>query len=244
MFSAIPLALVVLGLLAPRVVPWWDFLMGLGLAAAGGLVVLPLVTARFWRRTGHAAKFMTATHHLHRYLSYGLSVAVLVHIAGFLVLDTLTIEYIKLSAPGYMLSGLIASALLIVLTVTSLFRLQWGPRYPAWRLWHAILSALTLALMLHHLIGSGYYFDSAWKSATLILVALIPTALSLQHAPRERSAHEPPSADALSLPEIRVGRRSALTMLAIWLVAAALFAIPNDLETEEEEVACAGSECT
>lgn len=242
--SVLPVALLALGLLAPRVVPWWDFLMGLGLAAAGGLIVLPVVTARFWRRTGHAARYMTAIHHLHRYLSFGLGVAVLVHTAGFLVLDSLTVEYIKISAPGYMLSGLVSGVLLIVLTVTSLFRLQWSIRYPAWRRWHAILSALTLALMLHHLIGAGYYFDTLWKSAGLILAALILTAMSLRGSASERSVHVASPVDADATPEIQVGRRTAFAMLALWLFAAALFAIPNDLETDEEEVACASLSCT
>lgn len=217
--------------------------MGIGLAGAGGLIVVPVVTARFWRRTGHGASVMAAVHHLHYYLSFALGAVVLLHIAGFLLLDSLTVEYIKISAPGYMLSGLLASLLLIVLTVTSLFRLQLAIRYPAWRRWHAVLSASTLALMLHHLIGSGYYFDTLWKSAALILIAVVATALSLTHVQRGRGDPDHGEIGKQSIPEAQVGRRTALAMLVLWLLAAALFAIPDDPIPDEEEATCETSAC-
>ena len=156
----------------PPVGFWWDSLMALGLVCALMMVMLGVLSPRYWSLNGHDA---TALLYLHRYLGIGLLALVLVHGTGLLLVEPVTLEYLKLRAPNYMLAGLGALAVMIALIWPSLKRMTWRMHYRLWYLSHAVLALLALGLTLWHLLGSGYGFFEGWKKAVLVLGLLLPT---------------------------------------------------------------------
>lgn len=103
----------------------------------------------------------------HRISDCGLVLTV-AHTAGYLVMQPLTLDYLLPTAPIYMLAGLLALILYVVLTVTSLH----GPRRHlfASSRWfqaiHIILATILLVAVVLHLVGSGLFLNSLWKQAT------------------------------------------------------------------------------
>lgn len=102
------------------------------------------------------------------------------HIAVFLISDEIVVEYLKLSAPGYMLSGIAAAVLVAILALTSFQPLR-GRVYAGrgrFRFFHAGLALGTLLLIAHHVLGSGFYTDTLVKQ-TLFVAAAVATPVLL-----------------------------------------------------------------
>lgn len=108
----------------------------------------------------------------HRISDCGLVLTV-AHTAGYLVMQPLTLDYLLPTAPIYMLAGLLALILYVVLTVTSLH----GPRRhlfasSRWfQAFHIIVATILLLAVVLHLVGSSLFLNTLWKQATLGLVA-------------------------------------------------------------------------
>lgn len=236
----------------PKIGYWWDICMVLGAAGAGGMALLPLLSARWWASAIRDAHFLRLIQYLHRYLSYALTALIAVHIAGLLVIEPRVIEYLKLSAPWSMLSGLLGTVLVAVLLVTSIARERLGIRYGTWRRWHAGMSAAAMGLILFHLLGSGYYFDSAPRLFALTLVVAMPTAATLRYwhelPPRTKRpaamapVHtlRPPS----RIPVQRQAVRVVAWLMALWTALAALYAIPPAKPPPAGTEACAVAACS
>lgn len=142
----------------------WDFAMALGYAGLAMLGVQFALTARFRRAT--APFGIDIIYYFHRYLALLALALVLAH---YLILRWHNPAALGVadprSAPGYMSAGRLSLALFVLVSVLSLARRALRLEYDRWRVLHAALATLALALALWHLAGSGRYLDSAWKQA-------------------------------------------------------------------------------
>jgi hypothetical protein len=91
----------------------WDLLNGFGVLACILLVHLA------WASTTPARQPALG---LHTALAVLATVAVALHVVGLLVAEPVTVEYLKLEAPMYMLAGLVAALVLLFTTVSSFVR--------------------------------------------------------------------------------------------------------------------------
>ncbi len=174
----VPCVSVVLMLTVPRIDIVWDGLMMLGMIAASSMALLPILTARYAvnRRLNPSAA--TIASHLHKHLTYVVLIFVAVHTGGLLLYEPGLVDYLKLSGPPFMLSGIVATLVLIVTTILSLRRNRLGLKYRHWREMHGLLSILVIVLTLLHIVGSGYYFPATWAIIALTLLMGIPTWLN------------------------------------------------------------------
>lgn len=142
----------------------WDFAVALGYAGLAMLGVQFALTARFRRAT--APFGIDIVYYFHRYLAIAALAIVLAH---WLLLkawypDALGSADPRLAAPA-MTAGrasLILFALVVLLSLVRR-RLQWN--YDRWRMLHALLATVALALALWHLLGTGRYLDRVWRQA-------------------------------------------------------------------------------
>ena len=205
----------------------WDAAMALGIVAASGLALLPLLSARWWAPQFRSGGFLRLIQTVHRDLTYVALTLVAAHVLILLVLEPRVIEYLKLSATGPMLAGLVATLVGGLLVYTSLARerLRWTHR--VWRAWHAAGSAFALGLIGWHLLGAGFYFRTRGTVVGLLWVLSVPTALTLYWRWR------PLSARARAAPSSPVSRRSrafprhrrlVLAVALCWVAAALVYA--------------------
>lgn len=204
----------------PAVSFWWDSLMAMGLVCAQMTVLLGVLSPRFWSLNGHDA---TALLHLHRYLGMAVLGLGLVHGIGLLLVEPVTLEYLKLRAPNYMLAGIGALLAMAALVWPSLKRMAWRMHYRLWHISHALLALLALGLMLWHLLGSGYGFSEDWKKMLLAMALLLPTCWiyllgrrrpAVPWRPFSHSTHKGRAA-------LAAGRRYAVT----WCLAAGAYSL-------------------
>lgn len=147
----------------PGINPVWDFANAAGLFSGLLLVLLFIYAGRPLSLPYYDGKFFM---NLHRDLGFAAALLLAVHVGVLVVSEPLVIEYLKPSAIWPMLSGTLATLLLVFLVSTSLP----GVRQKIWRnhqrfkSWHYGLSALMLVLMSLHMIGAGFYTREPWKS--------------------------------------------------------------------------------
>lgn len=142
----------------------WDFAMALGYAGLAMLCVQFVLTARFRRAT--APFGIDLVYVFHRHLALWALAIVLAHVVilgGYYPAALGPAD--PRSAAGYMTAGRLSLALFVLVVLVSLARRVLRLEYDLWRMLHAALSTLALALALWHLAGSGRYLDAAWKQA-------------------------------------------------------------------------------
>lgn len=100
--------------------------------------MLPLLSAHRWGRRQRSVSVLRVAQRLHRDRAWWLCCLAALPVGGLCWLEPRTLDYLLLSAPGYLLAGL--AALLLILNTTSLavFKRRWSPAL--WRGWHAALS--------------------------------------------------------------------------------------------------------
>jgi hypothetical protein len=241
-YTLTPLVLLYLPGHAKAVDPAWDFGMALGVLSAGGVALLPLLSARWWGAQYPAIPFLRLLHDVHLSLAYVLTVLALLHVAVLCVLEPRVLEYLTLRAPWPMLAGLMALVLFVFLSLSSRWRLQLGWRHASWRRWHGWLSALALTAMAWHIVDASYYFNRWTTAAALLWMLAVPTLLSLwlrrrplARAPLEHSAFgaSPPGA-----------RRVVSFIALIWLLLAAVWVGLGRIEPPLDEASpCASNPC-
>ena len=225
----------------PGVDPVWDFLMALGLVATGGLAVLPLLSARWWAARHPDPVLLRLVQRLHRELSYLMAALIAAHVVGVLVLEPRTLEYLLPTAPAYMVAGLVALLLLAVLIATSSGGLKQRWAQASWRRWHACFSAVALAALAWHLVGSGFWFAGAGPWLALAWLVGLPTALALRWRIRR-----PTGASGTRTVSVRRPARHLLAALALLLVlACAWFAqrLPLTAGKSEHPLPCPAGRC-
>lgn len=145
---------------------FWEIGNGLGFL---GLAVLLILTLNGRNKGGHS--------NLHRWLGFTCLFAIVSHVLWFLLGDNTVIEYIKFGAPYYMVLGVLALALIILLTFSSLllFRKKAYQDNITFLLWHRYLSLVILFASVLHMTLSGYYFVSIiqWIIMLLLIVFVL-----------------------------------------------------------------------
>lgn len=140
---------------------FWEIGNGLGFL---GLAVLLILTLNGRNKGGHSI--------LHRWLGFACLFAIVSHVLWFLLGDNTVIEYIKFGAPFYMVLGVLALALIILLTFSSLllFRKKAYRDNNTFLLWHRYLSLVILISSALHMTLSGYYYVSIIQWIILLLL--------------------------------------------------------------------------
>lgn len=142
----------------------WDFINGIGFAAVGAVAYLG------WDSQTAAS---LPSQRLHSNIAIAAALLVVMHAAGFLLLDSYTVEYLKLKAPLYMLAGLAGALVIVFLAITSLPRLRRRvfSRYSLFRSRHTVLSIAVLALTVWHVLGADYYLPTWYAKTSFVLIA-------------------------------------------------------------------------
>ncbi|MBM4227312.1 MAG: hypothetical protein FJ164_06155 [Gammaproteobacteria bacterium] len=241
-YTLTPLALLYLPGHARAVDPAWDFGMALGVLAAGGVALLPLLSARWWGAQYPAIPFLRLLHEVHLRLAYVLTVLALLHVTVLCVLEPRVLEYLTPRAPWPMLAGLMALVLFIFLCLSSRWRLQLGWRQASWRHWHAGLSALALTGMAWHIVDAGYYFNRWSAAAALLWMLAVPTLLSLwlrgHPLARVLMEHSPRGS------RLPGARRIVSSIALVWLLLAAVWVGLGRMESPLLEASpCASNPC-
>lgn len=245
---SIPLALLYVYPVAPQNGWWWDYLMGAGMVATGMMISIPLIAPRVWVFYGGNTRALRFLLHLHRDVTYAVLVLVVIHIVGLIIIDQTIIEYLKLSAPWSMLAAMISSALLLILTVTSLYRTELNLRYRAWRIWHVGMSVGAVTFMAFHVVDAGFYVNSPIKKAVFIALVAGPSLASFGLSAWYRLARRTAYAThktALSLPLARMfSARLVVLLTFFWLVCLIPYAIPEPGSRADEQANdCLGTVC-
>ncbi len=141
---------------------WWDFSLALGFAGTAMMGTLFLQTARF-RRV--AAPFgIDIVYYFHRQSSLFAFAFILIHPVILLSLEPDLWDSFRLSAENWpMWAGAGSLLALVLLLGSSLWRKTLHIHYDSWRVAHAVLACVALALAIVHILGVGYYVDAHWK---------------------------------------------------------------------------------
>lgn len=141
----------------------WDFSMALGYAALAMLGVQFALTARFRRAT--APFGIDIVFYFHRYLALCALLIALAHYAILRIDNPAALGAADPRvAPLHMSAGRVALLLFVVVVVLSLARRLLRLEYDRWRITHAVLATLALALAIWHVFGAAHYLDRPWKT--------------------------------------------------------------------------------
>jgi hypothetical protein len=165
----------------------WDALNGVGFAATALLALLCVETGAARLRPVPQTAFYS---HLHRNLGVVALAGIGIHAAGMAVADPVTLQYWRLSAPLYMLAGITAAMLLIILVAIAFpapRRKLFGSQ-ATFRRWHRYGSFTVIGLAAWHILGSGFYLDSRVKQLVFAAVAIAPPLWVMCRPARERPA--------------------------------------------------------
>jgi predicted ferric reductase len=171
-----PLALVSVG---PRPEPrtfWMELGVALGLVGLSMLGLQFVLTARF--RVVSAPYGLDIILQFHRLISFIAVGLVIAHIILVVVAVPENVVLLNpLEAPWRARYAQIATVLLLVILVTSLFRKRLGLAYEQWKLVHGLCAVGVIVFGLMHGLGVGHYLSLAWKQALWALMAV--TVLSM-----------------------------------------------------------------
>lgn len=184
----LPLALLWLFQPAVAVSFWWDWANSVGYLAALLCLVLFVYAGRPKSNPPFKGRFF---YNIHRDLGVAALVFTSLHIGVLLCDDALVLEHMKYTAPRYMLAGLLAAVLLLVLGLFSgrKLRLKLWRDYRLFQSSHLVLSLLLLILLAWHLIGASFYLNHALKQMALFGLLTFAMVDFFRH--RHRNAHIP-----------------------------------------------------
>ena len=132
----------------------WDLLNGAGFAACALFIQLS------WLSASPARQPMLDAH---ADLALWICAFAVLHGVGLLVAEPTLLEYLEADAPLYMLMGVLALVVLLALTWASFPRARqrvWQS-WPAFRSWHRWAWLFLLCAIAWHVLGSGFYLDTA-----------------------------------------------------------------------------------
>ncbi len=141
----------------------WDWANALGYIAACTILFLFIYTGQRRNFPSVSGKFFID---FHRHTGYVILVIITMHAGILLLKDPVLIEHLKITAPYYMLCGLFAFILMLIVTVSSfqsVRKLIWSD-YKWFRIIHALIGVLIVLLIYIHIVKSRYYANSDWKT--------------------------------------------------------------------------------
>jgi len=165
----IPLLIAIIGPIPEKRNFWIEFGVALGFI---GLTMFALQFVFSGRFAKIAATFgMDNVHHFHRKMGIIAFVFVLMHPITLILVNP---EFLSYFDPRINAARAVAlsfsTVFLILITVTSLWRLSFGLNYEKWRLVHGILALALIFIGTVHAIQVGHYLDTFWKKALLALL--------------------------------------------------------------------------
>jgi hypothetical protein len=248
----LPLALLFVYPVAPQNGVYWDLAMVVGSLAAGLMIAVPIVSPRVWLHYGGNARALRALLYLHHDVSYAIVILLLLHVLGLVYLDPTVIEYLKLSAPWSMLAGLIAALLVLVLVISSRYRISLNLRYAKWRTLHVGMSVVAMVLMTFHIIDAGFFVNSPLKKIIFLLLAAGPSLVAFGLG-RWRGSDRLGASKAmdfsaeslLRMPRARAySLRIVFLLVLLCLVSMVNFALPTaGSRAEQQAQLCTGTTC-
>lgn len=135
---------------------------------------------------------------VHTLLGWGALLGVAAHIAGVLLADRTVLEYFRASMPWYELAGIIASLLLLAVTVTAVTGARRGlwKSHRGFQATHVILSCLLLLTLTVHVVTTDRYAGGGVRrvlffAASLGAVLLLLRARALKATTGEPAVLEP-----------------------------------------------------
>ncbi len=137
----------------------WDFAVALGFGALALMATMFVLTARFRRLT--APFGIDAIYFFHRQIAYVIALMVLLHPLLLLAEEPLLVEYLKPSAPPYMLAGVVSFAALAALVASSVARRALHLHYDLWRRVHVACAVLAVGAAAAHILGVNYHASTA-----------------------------------------------------------------------------------
>jgi len=246
------LALLFVAPAAPQNGLLWDALMAVGMLAAGLLVAIPFISPRLWLRYSGNPRALRTLLSLHADISYAAIGLTLIHTIGLVVAEPTLIEYLKLSAPWSMLAALVSLLVLVLLVVTSWYRIAMKIRYRNWRLWHVAMSLVAIGLMAFHVVDAGFFVNTIEKKIVFVTLAVGPSLMSLcagalaGRGPHTLQTRPPvPSRMAVTVPPTRAfSVRLVVLLCMLWLASIVVVAVPEpDSRAESHAGRCATQSC-
>ncbi len=149
----------------------WDWANAMGYMAMAVCLLLFVYKGRPHSFPAYSGRFFA---NLHRDLGYVVILLIGGHIGVLLAIEPLLLEYLKPTAPLHILSGLLATILMLLLLAFSIFplrRLLWRD-YHLFRHVHAMVAITALGLLFYHILLSGFYLNSYWKKGLLAAVTV------------------------------------------------------------------------
>ena len=180
--SLLSLSILALGLLPDRYPAagfLWDWLAGLGFCA------LAMIAFLGWESESPATNPRLR---LHRNIAVLATLLTALHSIGYLLYDSTLLEYLKPTAPPYMLIGVVAFAALLGATVSAFpgsRRTIYG-NFKNFRSWHRWLVALVVIGSLWHVLGTSFSIVSPLQISLLVLLTLLLPSAALYSRRRQR----------------------------------------------------------
>jgi len=166
LLTALTLAIGLLPVRFPAAGFWWDWLAGLGFCG------LAMIAYLGWDSESPAT---SPRLRLHRNIALLATILTGVHATGYLIDDLILIEYLKPTAPPYMLLGIAAFTVMVGTTITALPapRQYFYTGFSSFRNWHRWLVALVLIGSIWHVIGTDFTITTPMQTGFLILLTLL-----------------------------------------------------------------------
>jgi predicted ferric reductase len=148
-----------------------DFSIALGFVGLAMLGLQFLITARFQRLS--APFGIDVVIQFHREISYVALAFVVAHPVLLIFTDAPMATLLNpFTAPWRARFGLLGLAALVLIVVTSAWRVRLRLSYEAWRVLHGVLAVLIMAFSLIHVQMVGYYVAQFWKQVLWTFMSL------------------------------------------------------------------------
>jgi predicted ferric reductase len=163
-----PLAFALMSTNRPGLGFWTDFSVALGFV---GLALMGIEFALVARVKPVAEPFGTdALIDFHRQIGYVGLAFILIHVALSAELGKVT-SFTPAETPSRVWFGAIATAALVALVATSIWRRRMRLSYELWQIQRAVLAVIAVAAALVHVLLVNYYVDTVWKQVLWSLMA-------------------------------------------------------------------------
>ena len=157
--------------------PGWELSQLSGLAS--GLACIVLCGCPVRSRDAIPPSLLSLHHH--QLIGWAALIGAVFHIGGLLLADPTVVEYLKPTAPLYQLAGIAATALLLVVVLSSLVSVRrWWPSHRGFQATHVTLGIVLVALIAAHVAVTDRYVGRAAPRALFVLVSIGAIAMLLR----------------------------------------------------------------
>jgi predicted ferric reductase len=174
----LPLLIVFVGPNPPRRDFLTEFSVALGFIGLSMIGLQFVITARVVQITSPFG--MDVVLQFHRYISLLAVVLILLHPVFVMIADPDNIALLNIfTAPWRARFAVLATVLLLLIVVTSVWRVQVKLKYEPWRTLHSIAAVLVIVFSLAHVYLVAHYLFQPWKQLLWALMFGAVIAVSL-----------------------------------------------------------------